>query len=100
MRGSHRRKRSDEAGMNVELSSTGAAYIRYGTGESVENIYVGGDESSGVIVDLDDRGTVIGVEIVDVSTTEDIARARAFAVERGLPFPRDLAAAVGDVSAA
>ena len=86
--------------MNVELSSTGAAYIRYGTNESVENIYVGGDESSDVIVDRDDRGTVVGIEIADVSITEDIARARAFAAERGLPFPRDLAAAVRDASAA
>jgi uncharacterized protein YuzE len=86
--------------MNIELSSTGAAYVRYGTGASVENIYVGGDESSDVIVDLDEHGMVIGIEIVDVSIAEDVARARAFAVERGLPFPRDLAAAVRDVSAA
>jgi uncharacterized protein YuzE len=86
--------------MNVELSSTGAAYIRYGTSASAANIYVGGDESSDVIVDLDDRGTVVGIEIVDVSIADDVARARAFAVERGLPFPRDLAAAVRDVSAA
>ena len=86
--------------MNIELSSTGAAYIRYGTSASVEDIYVGGDESSDVIVDLDDRGTVIGIEIVDVSIAEDVARARAFAAERDLPFPRDLAAAVRDVAAA
>jgi len=74
--------------MNIELSSTGAAYIRYGTSASAENICVGGDESSDVI------------EIVDVSIADDVARARAFAVERRLPFPRDLAAAVRDVSAA
>jgi uncharacterized protein YuzE len=86
--------------MNIELSSTGAAYIRYGTSASAENIYVGGDESSDVIVDLDDRGIVVGIEIVDVSIADDVARARAFAVQRGLPFPRDLAAAVRDVSAA
>ena len=86
--------------MNIELSSTGAAYIRYSTSASAENLYVGGDESSDVIVDLDDRGTVIGMEIVDVSIAEDVASARAFAVERGLPVPRDLAAAARDVSAA
>jgi uncharacterized protein YuzE len=86
--------------MNVELSSTGAAYIRYDTTASVENFYVGGDESSDVIVDLDEHGTVIGIEIVNVAIAEDVAGARAFAAERGLPFPRDLAAAVRDVSAA
>ncbi len=86
--------------MNIELSSTGAAYVRYSTSTSIENMYVGGDESSDVIVDLDDRGTVIGIEIVDVSVAADVARARVFAEERGLPFPRDLAAAVRDVSAA
>ena len=86
--------------MNIELSSTGAAYVRYGTSASVENIYVGGDESSDVIVDLDERGTVIGIEIVDVSIAEDVRpRARGFALERGLPFSRDLAAAVHDLSA-
>ena len=86
--------------MNIELSSTGAAYRRYGAGASAENIYVGGDESSDVIVDLDGRGTVIGSETVDVSIADDVARARALTLERGLPFPHDLAAAARDVSAA
>lgn len=98
--GRDRRSRANEAGMNVELSSTGAAYVRYGTNASAENIYIGDDESSDVIVDLDDSGAVMGIEIVDVSIAGNVARARAFAVERGLPFPRDLAAAVHDVSAA
>jgi uncharacterized protein YuzE len=86
--------------MNIELSSTGAAYIRYTTGISVDNIFVGGDETSDVIVDIDECGGVVGIEIVDVYAQDDVARARAFAVERDLPFPRDLAAAARDVSAA
>jgi hypothetical protein len=64
----------------------------------VENIYVGGDESSDVIVDLDEHGTVLGIEIVDVAIAKDVAVARA--AERGLPFSGDLAAAAHDVSAA
>ncbi|MGP6157174.1 MAG: DUF2283 domain-containing protein [Vulcanimicrobiaceae bacterium] len=86
--------------MNVELSSTGAAYIRYATSASACNLFVGGDEDSDVIVDLDDAGNVIGIEILDVTVQADIERARVFARERDLPFPRDLAAAARDLSAA
>jgi len=62
-----------EVGMNIELSSTRAAHISYTTSASVDNAYVGGDESTDVIVDVD---------------------------EQGRPFPCDLAAATRDVSAA
>ena len=74
------------ATINVELSSTGAAYVRYGTNASAENIYVGGDDSSDVIGDLDDRGAVIRIEIVGVSSADDVARACTFAVERAVCF--------------
>jgi uncharacterized protein YuzE len=86
--------------MNVQLSSTGSAYIRYTTEASAKNEFVGGDEGSDIIADLDANGCVVGIEIVDVAIPGDIERARSFASERGLPFPRDLAAAVRDASAA
>jgi hypothetical protein len=63
-----------EVGMNIELPSTrAAAHISYTTSASVDNAYVGGDESTDVIMDVD---------------------------EQGRPFPCDLAAATRDVSAA
>jgi len=80
--------------MNVELSSNGTAYIRYSMADSVDNVYVGGDDSSDVIVDIDAAGSVVGIELLNVSAEDDIASARAFAGDRGLPFPHDIAAAI------
>jgi uncharacterized protein YuzE len=85
--------------MNIELSSTGAAYIRYTTNPSATNVFVGDDEDSDVIADLDECGDVVGIEILDVSVVADIEKARGFARQHELPFPRDLAAAARDVSA-
>ncbi|MGP6156836.1 MAG: hypothetical protein ACLPYS_04875 [Vulcanimicrobiaceae bacterium] len=53
--------------MNIELSSTGAAYVRYATSASATNLFVGGDENSEVIADLDESGNVIVIEILDVT---------------------------------
>jgi uncharacterized protein YuzE len=86
--------------MIVEISSSGAAYIRYATGVSVSNVYVGEGESADVIVDLDESSRVLGIELLDATSESDIALARAFALERSLPFPRDLAAAARDISVA
>ncbi len=86
--------------MNVELSSSGAAYIRYAAGVSVSNAYVGDEESADVIVDLDGEDRVLGIELLDATSENDIALARAFARERSLPFPRALAAASRDISVA
>ena len=63
-------------------------------------MYVGDDETSDVIADIDEGGAVVGIEILDVSIAADVTRARAFASGKGLQFPRDLAAAARDASAA
>ncbi len=80
--------------MIVELSERGSAYIRYRVGERVvePQIEVGG-EGAEVLADVNDADVVVGIEIVDVAVRENVERARAFAHERGLPFPRDLAGA-------
>lgn len=87
--------------MVVELSTTGAAYIRYRVGERVEGdtIEIGG-EGSEALADLNGTGDVIGIEIVDVNIAESIDRARAFAAERSLPFPHDIASAARGIAAA
>ncbi len=87
--------------MIVELAERGSAYIRYRIGERVADaqIEVGG-EGSEVLADVNDADDVVGIEIVDVAIGENIERARAFAAERGLPFPRDIASAARSASAA
>jgi len=87
--------------MIVELAERGSAYIRYRIGErpTRSTLEVGGAGSE-VLADLNDSGDVIGIEIVDVNITENVERARAFAVERGLAFPRDVVAAARSASAA
>jgi hypothetical protein len=44
-----------------------------------------------VAADLDEGGSVIGIELVRVDDAEDRARARRFAEERALSFPASLA---------
>ena len=80
--------------MIVEIAERGSAYIRYRIDERVAGptVEVGG-EGSEVLADVNADDQVIGIEIVDVAVPESIERARAFARERGLPFPRDLVAA-------
>ncbi len=81
--------------MIVEIAERGSAYIRYRSGERVEGptIEVGG-EGSEVLADVNGSDEIIGIEIVDVAVPESVECARQFARERGLPFPRDLVAAV------
>jgi hypothetical protein len=80
--------------MIVEIADRGSAYIRYRVGERVAEgqIEVGG-EGSEVLADVNAAGDVIGIEIVDVAIAENVERARSYAAERGLRFPRDLVAA-------
>jgi uncharacterized protein YuzE len=87
--------------MIVELAERGSAYIRYRAGEAVvpPTIEVGGDGSE-VLADMNATGDVIGIEIVDIAVPENVQRARAFAAERSLPFPRDIVAASKNASAA
>ena len=87
--------------MIVELADRGSAYIRYRISERVAEptVEVGG-EGSEVLADVNAVGDIIGIEIIDVAIPENVARARAFAVERGLAFPRDIVAAWRSASAA
>jgi uncharacterized protein YuzE len=87
--------------MIVEIAESGSAYIRYRPSDQPvsETIEVGG-EGSEVMADVNDRGEVIGIEIVDVNVADSIEQARNFARDRGLAFPRDIAAAAKSVSAA
>jgi len=80
--------------MIVEIAERGSAYIRYRTGERVDGptIEVGG-EGSEVLADVNAANEIIGIEIVDVAIPDNVERARTFARDRGLPFPRDLVAA-------
>jgi uncharacterized protein YuzE len=87
--------------MIVELAEPGSAYIRYRTGERPAGVTVEvGGEGSEVLADLNDSGAVIGIEIVDVNISESVERARAFAHEHGLSFPRDIVAAAQSAAAA
>ncbi len=55
-------------------------------------MFVGGEDSE-VLADVNDRGDIIGIEIVDVNVPESVQQARTFAAERGLEFPIDLLSA-------
>ncbi len=80
--------------MIVEIAERGSAYIRYRIGESTEGSQIElGGEGSEVLADVNAANEIIGIEIVDVNIADNVDRARAFARERGLPFPRDLVAA-------
>jgi uncharacterized protein YuzE len=84
----------------VEISDRGSAYIRYQASVTVHSSIEVGGEGSEVVAAVDVAGHVIGIEIVDVSIEENVARARAHAAELALPFPRDIVAAARNVSAA
>ena len=87
--------------MIVELAERGSAYIRYRTGERVAEptVEVSG-EGSEVLADVNASGEIVGVEIVDVAVPESVTRAREFALEHGLSFPRDILTAWRNASAA
>lgn len=80
--------------MIVEIAERGSAYIRYRIGDRVEGptIEVGG-EGSEVVADVNAADEIIGIEMVDVAVPGNVERARTFAQQRGLPFPRDLVSA-------
>jgi uncharacterized protein YuzE len=87
--------------MIVELAERGSAYIGYRVGERPvgSTLEVGG-EGSEVLADVNDAGDVVGIEIVDVNVAENVERARAFANDRWLAFPRNVVAAARGASAA
>lgn len=70
----------------------GAGYIRYRTGQPVSTLDV--LSSCSVAADIGDEGQVLGIEILDVGSAEQVDAARAFAKLRDLAFPRDLAGAL------
>jgi len=72
--------------MMVEHAEPKPFYVRYPGGRIVECIEVGG-EGSDVIADVDEAGTVVGIEILDVNVPQSVALARGFAEARGLTFP-------------
>jgi len=65
-----------------------AAYIKYSKGASVETRDV--VEGGVVSYDLDDAGTIVGLEVLWIDDPAHVEAARAFAAEHDLAFPRDL----------
>jgi hypothetical protein len=47
-----------------------------------------------VAADVNASRQVVGIEVLDVASTEQLSAAKAFARERGLGFPRDLSGAL------
>jgi uncharacterized protein YuzE len=73
----------------MDLES-GACYVRYSDAPVARTIEV--PPSATVAADLDERGGVIGIELVRVADEQDVERARRFAEERSLRFPANLSA--------
>jgi uncharacterized protein YuzE len=69
-----------------------AAYIEYGTAESVETVDL--TETGSVAYDLDQAGNIVGIEILRFEQPEHVAIAQEFAATHGLSFPRDLSGKV------
>jgi uncharacterized protein YuzE len=78
--------------MIVELAGHGSAYIRYRVGDAIVSPQE--EVVAEVLVDRNTAGDVVGVEILDVGVDANVADARRFAADAGLPFPRDIAAAL------
>jgi len=74
--------------LKLEVTPAGSAYLTYRGGEKIvgDRIRIGLE----VLIDLNAAGDVVGIEIVDVAIAESVESARAFAEERGLPFPRKI----------
>jgi hypothetical protein len=49
------------------------------------------NDTGSVAYDVDEAGTIVGIEVLEVQMPGQIALARTFADEHGLAFPRDLA---------
>jgi uncharacterized protein YuzE len=65
-----------------------AAYVTYRRGQSIETYDVTDDGA--IAYDLDQDGAIIGIEILWIDAPKHLESARAFAVQHGLAFPRDL----------
>ena len=81
--------------IRVDLPSA-AGYVRYRRLADGETVITSERASDDVIVDYDCERAVIGIELLAFdSLTLDVAR--SIAHERGLAFPKDLAAAIAPV---
>jgi uncharacterized protein YuzE len=65
-----------------------AAYVQYKKDGSVETRDI--VEGGAVAYDLDERGEIVGVEILWLDKPELVEAARAFAAQNDLAFPRDI----------
>jgi hypothetical protein len=72
----------------------GAGYVRYRDDEVASTIDL--MESCSVAADVASNDDVIGIEILDIASDDQLEVAKRFALERGLGFPRDLAGALVD----
>jgi hypothetical protein len=72
----------------------GAGYIRYRDDTPAATVDL--MESCSVAVDVTAQNEVIGIEILDVASPQQVDVAQRFARERNLGFPRDLAGALVD----
>jgi uncharacterized protein YuzE len=74
--------------VRVDLAAH-AAYVKYASGASVSTVDL--NDTGSVAYDVDEAGTIVGIEVLEIQMPEQIALARKFVDEHGLAFPRDLA---------
>lgn len=70
----------------------GAGYVRYSNDLPAQTLDL--MKSCSVAADLGTGNDVVGIEILDVASPEQVDVARRFARERNLGFPRDLSGAL------
>jgi preprotein translocase subunit Sec61beta len=73
----------------------GAGYIRYSNSDIAQTIDI--VPSCSVAADLAVDGTVVGIEILDVASNDQVEAASRFAAAHSLAFPRDLNGALASV---
>ena len=74
----------------------GAGYIRYRDEKVAQTVDL--METGSVAADITADAKVIGIEILDIASAEQIDIAQRFAHDRGLGFPRDLSGVIVDES--
>jgi hypothetical protein len=70
----------------------GAGYVRYLEDDVAGTLDV--TPTCSVAADVNASEQVVGIEVLDVASPEQLSAAKAFARERGLGFPRDLSGAL------
>ena len=70
----------------------GAGYIRYLDDKTAQTVDL--MDSCSVAADMNAEHAVIGIEILDVASPEQLRIAQRFALKHGLGFPRDLTGAL------